>query len=286
MVPRRRAETNAGRDAFTAANDTVRARRQLPRRARSRPRPKTIDVLRFRLGYATRTLGDLRLHELERRVPEIAAWMTTLPAGSRHGIVQALRQCLEAGVRWGLIATNPAKLAGPNRLPKREEVRPFEPDEVERLAGELGSVYGPMVIAGAYCGLRPSELIALEWRSVDLAGGVLTVERAFSYGQVKAPKTKGSRRRVPIPARAKAAFEQVPRRLDTRLVSYGPRGAHIDARNWRKREWQPACESAGLWTRPAKGKTGASCPRPYDLRHSYISWMLASGTPTLDVEPS
>jgi hypothetical protein len=29
--------------------------------------PKTIDVLRFRLGYATKAFGDLRLDELERR---------------------------------------------------------------------------------------------------------------------------------------------------------------------------------------------------------------------------
>ena len=50
--------------------------------------PKTIDVLRFRLGYATRVFGDLRLDELERRVPEVAAWTTTLPAGSRYGIVR------------------------------------------------------------------------------------------------------------------------------------------------------------------------------------------------------
>jgi hypothetical protein len=71
--------------------------------------PKTIDVLRFRLGYATRVFGDLRLDELERRVPELAAWTTTLPAGSRYGIVAALRQCLEAAVRWGLIGSNPAE---------------------------------------------------------------------------------------------------------------------------------------------------------------------------------
>ena len=59
------------------------------------------------------------------------------------------------------------------------------------LAEELGPVYGPLVVA-AYTGLRPSEWIALEWRDVDQAAGVLTVQRAFSYGRVKAVKTKGS----------------------------------------------------------------------------------------------
>jgi integrase len=235
--------------------------------------PKTIDVLRFRLGYATRVFGDLHLDELERRVPEIAAWTTTLPAGSRYGIVQALRQCLEAGVRWGLLGTNPAKLAGRNPQPKRDEVVPFEPEEVDRLAAELGPIYGPLVIVAAHTGLRPSEWIAIEWRDVDRGEGVIRVERAFSYGVVKTPKTKGSRRRVPLSARASAALETVPRTLRTRLVFPGPRGAHIDLRNWRKREWKPALEAAGL---PVSR-------RPYDLRHSFISWALAAGVPTLDV---
>ena len=61
--------------------------------------PKTIDVLRFRLAYATRVFGGLHLDELERRVPEVAAWTRTLPEGSRYGIVQAFRQTLEAAVR-------------------------------------------------------------------------------------------------------------------------------------------------------------------------------------------
>ena len=235
--------------------------------------PKTIDVLRFRLGYATKVFGELRLDELERRVAEVAAWTTTLPAGSRYGIVQALRQCLEAGVRWGLIGSNPAKLAGRNPQPKRDEVIPFEPAEVETLAVELGPVYGPLVIVAAHTGLRPSEWTALEWRDVDRQEGVIRVERAFSYGQVKAPKTKGSRRRVPLPARASEALESVPRALHTRLVFPGPRGAPIDLRNWRKREWKPAVESAGL----------AKEHRPYDLRHSYASWMLAAGVPAYDV---
>ncbi len=235
--------------------------------------PKTIDVLRFRLAYATRVFGDLRLDELERRVAEVAAWTRTLPEGSRYGIVQAFRQTLEAAVRWGQMGSNPAKLAGRNPQPKREEVEHFEPQEVERLSEELGPVYGPLVVVAAYTGLRPSEWSALEWRDVDRGGGTVTVERAFSYGQVKAPKTKTSRRRVPLPARAVDALEVVPRRLDTRLVFPGPRGAHIDLRNWRKREWKPALEAAGL---PRER-------RPYDLRHSFASWALAAGVPAYDV---
>ena len=199
--------------------------------------------------------------------------MTTLPAGSRHGIAQAFRQTLDAAVRWGLIGSNPAKLAGSNPVPKRAEVIPFEPDEVEMLVVELGPVYGPVVAFAAHTGLRPSEWAALKWRDVDRGEGVVRVERAFSYGQLKTPKTKGSKRRVPLSARASEAPESVPRSLHTRLVFPGPRGAHIDLRNWRNREWKPALEAAGL----------PRTRRPYDVRHSFISWALAAGLPTLDV---
>jgi len=130
-----------------------------------------------------------------------------------------------------------------------------------------------LVVVAAYTGFRPSEWASLEWRDVDRDAGVLTIERAFSYGQVKPLKTKGSRRRVPLPARAAEVLEHVPRRLDTRLVFPGSRGAHIDLRNWRKREWKPALEAAGL---PRER-------RPYDLRHSFASWALAAGVPAYDV---
>lgn len=74
--------------------------------------PKTIDVLRFRLGYATKTFGELPLDELERRAPEIAGWMTTLPQGSRHGIVQALRQCFRGSVPLAAHALQPGQGSG------------------------------------------------------------------------------------------------------------------------------------------------------------------------------
>lgn len=74
----------------------------------------TITTLRERLAYAVRAFGTVKLGQLERMTVEMADWRTTLPEGSRYGIVQALRQTLEAGIRWGLMSRNPAKLAGSN----------------------------------------------------------------------------------------------------------------------------------------------------------------------------
>ena len=235
----------------------------------------TIETLRQRLAHAIDAFGERRLTELERMAAQIAAWRASLPAGSRYGIVQALRQTLEAAVRWDLMTRNPAKLAGSNPQPRRPEIEPFTRAEVDLLAVELGP-WGPLAIFASETGLRPAEWIALEWRSVDRAAGVALVERTFSGGRLKAyGKTDRSRRRVPLSRRALAALDALPRRLNAPLVFPAPGGAngvkagqgmHIDLHNWRAREWHPALEAAGLPPR-----------RIYDLRHSFATWALAAG---------
>jgi len=140
----------------------------------------TIKTLRHRLGYATSKFGELRLDELERRVPEIAAWVGTLPAGSRYGIVQALRQALEAAIRWGLMTKNPAKLAGSNPQPKVEEIHPFTQAEIDLLAEELGPTYGPAIVFASETGMRPSECS-------PLSGGTWTGRPASSSSSGPTP---------------------------------------------------------------------------------------------------
>jgi integrase len=75
-------------------------------------RPRTIATLTERLRHAERRFGDVTLHQLERMIDEIADWQAKQPSGIRYGRVQALRQTLEAAVRWGYMHTNPAELAG------------------------------------------------------------------------------------------------------------------------------------------------------------------------------
>ena len=49
----------------------------------------------------------------------------------------ALRQVLEAGVRYGYLTRNPAKLAGPNPMPAPQEIRVFTADEITQITDEL-----------------------------------------------------------------------------------------------------------------------------------------------------
>jgi integrase len=186
-------------------------------------RPRTIATLTERLRHAERRFGDVTLHELERMVDEIAGWQAKQPSGIRYGRVQALRQTLEAAVRWGYMHTNPAKLAGRNRQPAPRPVRAFTRAEPDAIAAELSLAYAPLPAFAAATGLRPEEWQALERRDVDRRAGVLNVRRTVSSGEVvELGKTKRSRRQVPLSPRALQAIDALPPRLDTPLLFPAP----------------------------------------------------------------
>jgi integrase len=162
------------------------------------------------------------------------------------GQVGALRQALEAAVRWNYIDENPAKLAGPNPQPPALELVPFPDDEFGLVAAELGAEYGPLVVFACETGLRPEEWIASERRDIDRERRVVRVERSVLDGVAKAyGKTSRFRRSVPLSDLALTALDAIPLRIDGRLTA-APRGGYLSLRNWRRREWQPALRSAGL----------------------------------------
>jgi integrase len=99
-----------------------------------------------------------------------------------YGIMQTLRHCLEAGVRWGDMDRNPAKRAGPNPPPPTRGVQTFTLEEIGKVAIELGRVYGPMIRFAAATGMRPEEWAALERQDVDRAAGVAHVARTHVEG--------------------------------------------------------------------------------------------------------
>jgi integrase len=244
----------------------------LERHAATR-RPRTIVLLRERLAYATRAFGDVRLRELERMAGDIADWQTTLPERSRYGIVQALRQTLAAAMRWGYVALNPAVLAGPNPQPTPRTPDPFTLEDVDGIAAELDNIGAALVRFAAATGLRPQEWAALERRDVDRKAGTVTVRRTLGDDGVRElAKTNASRRQVPLSARAIAALDDVPARMDTPLLFPAPGGGAIQLDNWRQRVWAPALEAAGIRRR-----------RIYDLRATFISHALAGGVSVFEV---
>lgn len=214
------------------------------------------------------------MHDLERMADEIAGWQATLPPRAGHGIAQALRQVLDAGVRWGRMTCNPAKLAGRNPKPPPRTVRAFTRDEVDAIALELSAPYRTLPVFAAATGLRPEEWMAVERRDIDRCAGVVHVRRTVSSGEVvELTKTERSRRQVPLSPRALAAIDALPPRLDTPLLWPAPAGGLLNIDNWRRREWAPAIQAAAI-PRPA---------RIYDLRSTFASNALAAGLGAFEI---
>jgi integrase len=237
-------------------------------------RPRTIQTLPERLVHATTAFGDVPLRDLERMSGEVAAWQANLPARSRYGLVQALRQTLGAAVRWGYIGTNPATLAGRNRQPAPRPVRVYSRGELDAIGAELSPAYRTLPRFAAATGLRPEEWQALERRDLDRGGRLVNVLRTVSDRQVvELGKTSGARRQVPLSLRALAALDEILPRLDTPLLFPAPRGGLLNLDNWRRREWGPALEASGT-ARPA---------RIYDLRSTFASDALAAGVSVFEL---
>lgn len=81
-------------------------------------------------------------------------------------------------------------------------------------------------------------------------------------------------REVPLSGRALEALSDIPEdvRFGTRLVFPGPRKAHVNLRNFRRREWHPALDAAGVSSR-----------RIYDLRSTFASQALAAGVSVFEL---
>jgi integrase len=135
-------------------------------------------------------------------------------------------------------------------------------------------MYAPLPAFVAATGLRPEEWQALERRDVDRAGGVLSVRRTVSSGEVvELAKTTRSRRQVPLSPRALDALDALPPRLDRRYLIPALRGGVFDLHNFRRRQWGPAIEAAGVRT----------AARIYDLRSTFASNALAAGVSVFEL---
>jgi integrase len=235
--------------------------------------PNTIRTLQARLRYATAGpqleghggWATVRIDHLT--LAEIGKWRRRLPERSAHAIHKALRQVLHYAVRAKLLDENPAVLV-PNPEPKRREVLSFASlEELDAVGVELSPQFRPLPLFVGLTGLRPEEWLALERADIDRDAGLLHIRRVFTDGQVKLyGKQTRSLRAVPLPTRAAQAIEELPPRLDTRLLFPGARGGHLNLNDWRSEEWTPAVRASGLEHRS-----------PYALRHSFATFAIAAG---------
>jgi hypothetical protein len=120
-------------------------------------------------------------------------------AGSSvHGMKTALGKILQSAVDWGYLEQNAARgVHIGDREPAQERVY-LSAAETQKLIASLNEPLRAIVTLLALTGLRIGELLALRWKNVDFLRGAIQVREAVSEGVFGSPKTKSSRRDVPM----------------------------------------------------------------------------------------
>lgn len=217
--------------------------------------------------------GALPLSALDRakletwREERLVAVSLRTVAHERAILAVFLKWCVKEGLLEAAPGVDSIK-----RVPKKRR-RPasLEPAQLEHLLATCRGhaqpairALEPVVMLGAFAGLRRGELMALHWSDVDLAEGFLTVQ---PHGDWR-PKS-GELREVPLGPRLHAYLSELrARRPDAEHVCEGPtlRPWGVDAlTRWARRLWK----DAGLVT------TGG--PVIHSLRHTYATSLVRRG---------
>jgi integrase len=110
-----------------------------------------------------------------------------------------LRAIVQAHLDDGTLAVNPTANV---KLPRADRTRQriADPAEAQALLEALPADDRALWATALYGGLRRGELRALRWSDVDLAGGVIRVERGWDDLEGEQQTKARNRRRVPITA--------------------------------------------------------------------------------------
>jgi integrase len=158
-------------------------------------------------------LSDVRLIDLQEFVDAMVA--DGLSASTIDVTLNPLRAIYRRALARGFVAVNPTQgLELPANRGRRDRIA--SPDEAQKLLVALPQGDRPIWATAMYAGLRRGELMALDWSHIDLASGVINVERSWDDAEgLIGLKTRAGKRKVPIPAVLRDYLDE------HRLRSYG-----------------------------------------------------------------
>jgi integrase len=155
---------------------------------------------------------------------------------------------IEAAVRDELLTSNPVRRT---RLPRRgpvQEKDPIDTEMVKELIAKLAEPSRSIAALLATTGLRIGELLALRWQDVDLQNGNLWVRQTVYEGHFDEPKTKRSKRHIPLAPQTAEIFAALKPNdaAPTALVFSARNGSPLSRRNLLNRQLKPACKALKL----------------------------------------
>jgi integrase len=249
----------------------------LPHQA-SRVRARTLNRYRQLLTiHVVPAIGGVKLSKL--RPAHVQSMIDSLPVGARTKVhvYRVTSAALRHAVRVRLLDSNPADGARPPR-PDRPSLTVPESPDVNRLLEAADGWLHTALSLSAGTGMRRGEVLALQWRSVDLDGRRARVEQAMeNIGptiRFVLPKTDRGRRTVALPAGTVAILRAVKKDQAERRLLLGEAWSRTDlvVEHGDGSPIHPDLYS----TRFARlaASVGLGAVRLHDIRHYYASELL------------
>ena len=198
-----------------------------------------------------------------------------------------MSESMRIAVKNGLMIENPCDsvtIPKGKKPEKRRAITPKERKYILRTCEKHRA--GLFYLIMLYCGLRPGEVGALQWRNVDLKNKVLTVDSAIKPdGSIGTPKSDSGYRRVPIPEPLVDKLEVIPHRSPFDFVCTNAHGEQL-TKSSIKQQWKSFKRQLNIemGCRTFKGALVPPYPVaddlvPYCLRHTYCTDLQAAGVP-------
>lgn len=240
-------------------------------RARLAPSSYATDRSRYRViesYFGTRPVCDIRSMDIE----DFIAWMRndrvhkgrTARGATTNRYIALLSGVLREAVRREYAVANP--VIGIQRAREEQRATPYlSRNDIDRIITTSPPALRPLIAVAADTGLRRGELLALEWRDIDLGRGVLTVRHSKS----KRPRD------VPFTARARATLMDLhTERKETKAGS--PDYVFADIANLAP-SWAKTLVASRF--RKAARAAGFADLTFHGLRHGYCSRLVQAGVP-------
>ena len=193
---------------------------------------------------------------------------------------------IDAAVKQGLVTRNVARDTKPPALCV-QPMRTLEINQVGELiaaANKAGEMIYMAILIAVSTGMRIGEIFGLKWDCVDLESGIIFVKRSLitcagARGMFQEPKSKQSRRAIPLPKSVKEELVRYKQWQDSYKQSLGEKwhdnqlvfatsyGAIVDTSYFSSRIFKRLLDKAKLDRKV----------RFHDLRHTHATLLLRQG---------
>jgi integrase len=194
-----------------------------------------------------------------------------------------LRNALSNAVREELVTRNVAKMVKTS-TPEYEVGGGLDPLAARALLARIidDRLYA-LYLCAIVLGMRRRELLGLTWEAVDLDEARLSVRQTLAWvdgcRRIQPPKTRASRRVIPLPDVVVVALREHRKRQDDERVAAGERWTDTGfVFTTRRGEPLSPYSVTKQWS-TIRVKAGVPSLRFHDLRHTAVSLLLALGVP-------